>query len=225
MKQEIYIFRHGESDYNAENRIQGRLDIPLNKTGTRQAKKLAKILSTINFDCIYTSPLSRALQTATMVAKPKNTKIIVKDGLRERGFGDFSGKTLRILDLPKDFPINTNHEIINIPLSLIKDANYIPPNGESYNMFRQRVYDIMNEILQNNKEAKTIGISTHGGVIGIFIKEYANLSLPRGGVPNAEYVKLEYDGQKFTMPEPPHWTIQNNFTKILNKILTSMHIK
>jgi len=225
MKQEIYIFRHGETDYNAENRIQGWLDIPLNKTGTKQAKKLAKNLSNINFDCIYTSPLSRALQTANMVAKTNNTKIIIKDGLRERGFGDFSGKILRVMDLPKDFPIDTNHDTINIPLSLIKDSDYMPPHGESYNMFRQRVYDIMNEILQNNKDVKTIGISTHGGVIGIFIKEYANLSLPRGGVPNAEYVKLEYDGKEFTMPEPPHWTIQNNFTKILNKILTSMHIK
>ena len=61
----LYIVRHGETKYNEKKIIQGHLDIPLSDEGIRQAKKLAKRLEVINFDCIYTSDLKRAKQTAS----------------------------------------------------------------------------------------------------------------------------------------------------------------
>ena len=74
MKRNIYIFRHGETDYNVNKRMQGWLDVPLNKNGIAQAEMLYKKMSNIKMDCVYSSPLSRALDTAKIVVP--NTKII-----------------------------------------------------------------------------------------------------------------------------------------------------
>ena len=56
----IYIIRHGETDWNKVRRLQGRSDIPLNEEGRRLARITGEALSSVNFRCIYTSPLRRA---------------------------------------------------------------------------------------------------------------------------------------------------------------------
>ena len=71
----IYLIRHGETDWNIDRRYQGIEDIPLNNTGVMQAKLCAKALSNMQFDAIYSSPLTRAYDTAALIAQ----------GLREIG--------------------------------------------------------------------------------------------------------------------------------------------
>ena len=63
----LYMVRHGETAWNKERRIQGQADIPLNEFGRMLAEKTAKGLSDIRFDICYTSPLSRARETAALV--------------------------------------------------------------------------------------------------------------------------------------------------------------
>lgn len=68
--QTLYIFRHGETDYNKQRIIQGILDIPLNETGLQQAYALAELLSNSGIQLIYSSKLQRAHRTAEIVAHP-----------------------------------------------------------------------------------------------------------------------------------------------------------
>ena len=202
----LYIVRHGQTDYNVQKRMQGHLDIPLNDQGIAQAQILAQNLSDIKFDCIYSSPLSRALKTAQIVAEKNNPKIITEPGLQEWDLGAFCGKIIHVTQDPVDTPIKLDSDIINIPFGLLSDNNFRPENGESYNMLKQRVCDTMIKIA-NISDAQTIGIATHGGVIKILIKTFTDLTYPREGVPNAGFIKMQWDGNNLTLPEPPDWLI------------------
>lgn len=206
MKLDFYLFRHGETDHNVNKRMQGWLDIPLNQNGVQQAKQLAKKLSNINFDCIYSSPLSRALDTAKIVSEKNKTKIILEEGLKEWNLGVFCGKIVRLTDKPVDTPVDVSTDIVYVPFTLISNDDYVPENGESFNMFSKRVHNtVMN--MTKNTESKTIAVSTHGGVIKTIIKQFTGFKYPRGGIPNAEYIKMQWDGNNFTLLEPPDWLI------------------
>ena len=89
---EIYIVRHGQTDWNIEKRMQGMNDIPLNENGIKDARLLAEKLANVSFDLCLTSPLQRAKQTAEILTKGK-AEIIVDNRLVERGFGSFEGQT------------------------------------------------------------------------------------------------------------------------------------
>ena len=63
----IYIIRHGQTEMNKAGRLQGRRDVPLNENGEKQAEEAAGILSGIEFDHVFSSPLTRAVRTAEIV--------------------------------------------------------------------------------------------------------------------------------------------------------------
>lgn len=221
MQKTFYIFRHGETDYNAQKRMQGWVDIPLNANGVAQAHELAQKLSDISFDCIYSSPLSRALDTAKIVVGDKDTKIITDGGLREWNLGLLGGKIVRITDAPIDTPIDMMADTVNVPYALISNDDYVIPNGESYNMFGKRVYDAITNIAKNT-DAQIIGIATHGGVAKVLIKSLTDVHWSRVGMPNCGFFKLEYDGEKFTMREVPDW-LMPMVTDNTGKPLTVYH--
>ena len=202
MNKIFYIFRHGQTDYNIEKRVQSFLDIPLNAQGIAQAKELAKNLADIQFDCIYSSPLSRSLQTAEIVVSNRPIKIITNPGLQERNFGVLCGKIMNITDAPAYTPVDLTKDKVDIPAALLFSDDYTPENGESDKMFIKRTCDTMREIAKSTN-AKTIGISTHGGVIGALVRAFTNFDF--SGVPNAEYLKIQWNGKKFSLPEQPHW--------------------
>lgn len=202
MKKTVYIFRHGETDANIEHRMQGWLDVPLNANGVAQARALAQKLMDVRFDCVYSSPLSRALDTARAVVGDQ--QIITNGDLREWNMGDFCGHIVRLTDSPADTPIDMSGDIIYAPYALLSNDDYVPPNGESYNMFVARVRDALLDIVKNS-DGNTIAIATHTGVAKNIIKQFTDVKWPRGGMPNAEYLKLEYDGEKFTLIDMPDW--------------------
>ena len=68
----ILLIRHGQTNWNLESKLQGREDIPLNETGRSQAKTCAQYLSDQTWHTIYTSPLSRAKETAQIISKELN---------------------------------------------------------------------------------------------------------------------------------------------------------
>ena len=102
----------------------------------------------IHFDCIYTSSLSRAVQTAEIVAKKNQTKIITEPGLMEWNLGVFCGKILHLTKKPKWTPISLIGNDVYIPRTLLLDGDYIPENGESYNMFKQRICKSIENIIR-----------------------------------------------------------------------------
>jgi probable phosphoglycerate mutase len=207
MKQDFYFFRHGQTNYNIEKRSQGWVDTPLNDKGIAQAHELAQKLSNIKFDCIYSSPLSRALKTAEIVRGDKDIKIITDDGLKERNMGIIGGKLINLTNAPADTPITVNADTIEIPSTLFANEDFVPENGESYNMYAKRVMDTLLKIAHNTK-AKTVGIAVHSGVIRVLLRAIMHKKFPPGSVPNATYIKMQWDGENFTLAETPDWLLK-----------------
>ena len=87
----IYLVRHGETEFNVANRLQGVTDIPLNSTGIKKAECLAHSLRGEHL-YIYSSPLKRAMQTARIIADGRSVEIDAR--LRERNYGDYEGINL-----------------------------------------------------------------------------------------------------------------------------------
>ena len=213
MNRDFYFFRHGETDYNVEKRLQGWKDIPLNETGIAQANELAKVLSNIQFDCIYSSPLLRALKTAEIVSVPHHTQVIVDQGLKEWNLGVFCGKIIRLTEDAADTPVDINTDIVYVPKALISNNDFVPQNGESYNMFAKRIHDTIFKIAQNT-DAKTVGIATHSGIIRTLIQQFTNLKYPRSGTPNTGYIKMQGNGKTFTLPEIPDWLLNPDNSRV-----------
>jgi broad specificity phosphatase PhoE len=92
----IYLIRHGETDWNRQNRLQGTEDIELNETGIAQSEKCAKAVAPVLADVILSSPLKRAKATAEIIARHMSgVPVIVEQDLIERDFGSLSGLVLK----------------------------------------------------------------------------------------------------------------------------------
>ena len=89
----LCIVRHGETAWNAEHRVQGQLDIPLNDIGLKQADAVGRALQAERFDAIYSSDLIRARQTAAPAAKRYSMEVVQDRQLRERHYGIFERLT------------------------------------------------------------------------------------------------------------------------------------
>ena len=87
----ICLVRHGETDWNKLGRLQGSSDIPLNETGMMQASLAAQALKDKGYELVITSPLTRAKQTAQMIADLSGLSLIEMDAFKERCFGDAEG--------------------------------------------------------------------------------------------------------------------------------------
>ena len=88
---ELYLVRHGETDWNASRRIQGITDVPLNDTGRAQARRTGALLATREWDAIVASPLSRALETARLAGFGELVQ--VDPDLHEWNYGPYEGLT------------------------------------------------------------------------------------------------------------------------------------
>ncbi|MCR4840953.1 MAG: histidine phosphatase family protein [Lachnospiraceae bacterium] len=144
---ELYITRHGQTDWNVLNKVLGRTDIPLNKTGIKQAHDLADTLRYAYFDHIFTSPYSRAKTTGEIVAESKEMKVETLDWLMECDFGEFEGtsRTSEVYQAAK-------HEVFK---------RY--PGGESFLDIAARVYPGLMKLKEDYPD-KCILLVTHGGI-------------------------------------------------------------
>jgi broad specificity phosphatase PhoE len=107
----IYLVRHGETDWNLQNRLQGVEDIELNETGLLQSAECAGAFTGIAVECILSSPLKRAKKTADIIAEQLGVgPVIVERDLTERDFGRLSGLTLEERQALLDRGENTGAE-------------------------------------------------------------------------------------------------------------------
>lgn len=147
----IYVVRHGETEWNAINKVLGRAtDMPLNEKGLLQAKEAAKQLKGIKPDVFLCSPMMRARQTADAIANEIGMQYELDDRLIEQEFGRFEGVSRDDIDYQ-----NAKREYF---------ARY--PDGESYFDMAARVYPLIKEL-----EGKTALLVTHGGICRI-IRSY-----------------------------------------------------
>jgi broad specificity phosphatase PhoE len=89
----LLLVRHGETDWNAEGRLQGHTDTPLNDYGRRQAGALAEELDGERFDAVYSSDLARARETAEIRGARLGLGVVLEPGLREKNWGTWEGLT------------------------------------------------------------------------------------------------------------------------------------
>ena len=89
---QLYLIRHGQTDWNVRAMLQGRTDIPLNDTGRQQAMEARQRLAGVHFDAVYSSPLQRAMDTASLVTGWPKERISPDRRLIEIAFGPYEGK-------------------------------------------------------------------------------------------------------------------------------------
>lgn len=176
----LCLIRHGETAWNAERRLQGHTDTPLNPKGVLQARQMAQALKDINlgFDVLYTSDLKRAADTANAVVELFGVEAQVDSALRERNFGALQG--LSITEAPLLRPDIWQAHIA-------RDLDHDLEGGESIQQFSLRVRNALDGI-QKRHAGKTILVVSHGGTLDMMYRIASNQSLSAQrivSVPNA----------------------------------------
>ncbi len=144
----IIAVRHGQTDWNAEERIQGRTDISLNEVGRKQAQDVAESLPE-TIDLIISSPLKRARETAEIINARFGTEIVIDERLIERNFGEYEGMLIKDVDMA----------------SLRRWTDNTPtPNGETIQEVAKRVFECL-EYIKINYQGQNVLIVAHGHVL------------------------------------------------------------
>jgi broad specificity phosphatase PhoE len=168
-KTDIYLVRHGVTDYNNAGKMQGLLDIPLNETGKKQALNvpfnLKNHLGERTPKKIFSSPLKRAKYTAKAIASHYELDVELVDDLKELDIGDYGGAVFEEMDKTEEGKKIKEAFIDNAE----KSDNFRYPNGESKLEARMRFFNQVYKLAQDNQDKDIIIIVAHGFVIKQFI--------------------------------------------------------
>jgi alpha-ribazole phosphatase len=150
----IFLIRHGETDWNVQQRYQGQTDIRLNAYGREHARVIAGYLTDKNIEAIYSSDLARTRETAEIISRVINREVRLDSRLREMDFGRWEGKTFNEIYLHDRQQFNNwfNHTV-----------DYIIPGGESFESLADRAGEAIKDICDRHEG--NIAVVTHGGVI------------------------------------------------------------
>jgi len=180
----LCIVRHGETAWNAEHRVQGQLDIPLNELGLKQAQAVGRALKGEHFDVVYSSDLARARQTAAPIAEILGAELVLDKNLRERHYGIF--ERLTYAEVKEKFPEDyARFEA--------REPDYAFRTGESLKDFSARSIAAVSKIAERHKGQRVL-VFTHGGVLDHLHRFITGdpLSTQRGfGIPNAGLNRIE----------------------------------
>lgn len=188
---QICFIRHGETDWNIEQRMQGHIDRPLNANGAAQAVTVGRHFSTLQADALYSSDLLRARQTAQPIAQALQLPLTLLSALRERHFGRCEGLTFA--------EIAARYEDDARAIEC-RDPDYAAPQGgESRRQHEARVLDCI-ACLVNDHPGQTIVVVTHGGVLDVVYRRA--LALPSDAprdypIPNAGINWLAINGTQW----------------------------
>ena len=188
----ILAIRHGETAWNVDTRIQGQLDIPLNDTGRWQAGRVAEALAGEDIAAIYASDLVRAADTAAAISLRTGLPVIHDQGLRERRFGLFQGRTVA--------------EIEAIHPDLVRrwksrEPDFEPEGAESLRVFYQRSVDAAQRLAAAHP-GETVVLVAHGGVLDCLYRAACGMAIeaPRTWqLGNASINRLLYTGERLTV--------------------------
>jgi len=183
----VFIFRHGETDWNRDHRLQGHSDIPLNPHGADQARDLALRLKSEGIELVLSSDLARALETARAVARESHAPIVVLPGLRETALGIAEGLT---------------HDEIRSRLGADAwrrwaslhpmDAEFAFAGGESKVAHRHRLFDAMETALLRFPHSR-VAVSTHGGALRRILHHIDPGLTEPAMIPNCRVFRFEFD--------------------------------
>jgi probable phosphoglycerate mutase len=151
---ELWFVRHGQTDWNVEQRIQGWLDVPLNRDGREQAERLARAIQNVSIQHIFSSDLVRARETAQILARGRNCPICLEPMLRERRFGPLEGQ--RRTDIPGS---TSTAEAVPYP-----PIDVTLRNMESDSAFIDRARAFLEQLTNLPLKGRVLAV-THGGFI------------------------------------------------------------
>lgn len=151
----LILVRHGETAWNRERRMQGQTDTPLSETGRAQAAAVAARLASSGFAALYSSDLSRALDTARAVSQASGKSVVTDVRLRERVFGVFEGLTRD--EIAARYPAE-------LARFFTRDPDYVVPGGESMRAFHDRCLGCLAE-LAGRHAGEVVVVVTHGLVL------------------------------------------------------------
>lgn len=149
----IYLTRHGETEWNIQHRMQGRLDSPLTELGKRQALLLGKRLADRPIDVIYSSTAPRAIATAGLIKGERSIPTYTHEGFCEMSLGEWEGKKVSVLK-------ETEQE--NCLNFLYHPQLFVPPKGaESFEELQQRLLAALTEVARKHRDQSILVVS-HG---------------------------------------------------------------
>ncbi|MEO6834804.1 MAG: histidine phosphatase family protein, partial [Candidatus Tumulicola sp.] len=149
---ELTLVRHGATTWNATGRFQGRTDVELSPEGREQAQAIALRLSHERIDCIYSSDLVRANETARIVAAPHGLAVTTDERLREFDFGEWEGSTWDEIVVARPHLRDLGATAAN---------RYAPEGGETFDDVQARVRSFLDDL--RARDAGHAVVVTHAG--------------------------------------------------------------
>jgi len=163
-----YLLRHGETDYHAAQRLLGRKDIGLNEKGKEQARRAAGFFAELKLTAVYSSPLSRCMETALPVAESQGLEIEVVQGLIEVDMGEWDGRSVKEL-------FSEEGELVGAWMR--NPSSVAIPGGEDFGVVKERVMRATREITARHPGEDRVLIVAHGGPIRGILCEALKMDL------------------------------------------------
>jgi len=188
---ELWVVRHGETEWNRDRRIQGQLDPGLSSIGMEQADGAAEALADVTFARILCSDLRRARETVTPIARGRGVAIELRRALRERHFGALQGLTWAEARTQHPEAVRSREvNAKNAPELNIEDRE---------SEFRKRILAAIRELAEQGPQGpEPTLIVTHGGVVRILLEE-AEGKEKMFMIPNCAIYRFDTDGQRLCL--------------------------
>lgn len=161
----LMLVRHGVTEWNAQRRYQGQTDVPLSGLGRRQAELVAGRLAGEMIHAVYASDLSRAWETAQIIARKNGLNISSEPRLRELKFGILEGLTF-------DEAEAQHPEMIT---AWLEDFNNTPGGAETIQAFNQRIVSLLDD-LKGKHDEQVVLLVGHGGSLSEILRVVLGLS-------------------------------------------------
>lgn len=185
-KLEIYFVRHGETEWNKEGRLQGWLDSKLTARGIAQAERLKRELHIQHFHATYSSPLQRAVQTASILA---DQEMHLDDRLKEIHLGTWQGQLIEGLLEDERYDAYCN-----------RPAMYVPNGGETFAQVGDRMWDFLMDCSKLH-QGERILVVTHGVAIRALLLRVLNLPIQKiwdfGEIDGTSVTKIVFENGRF----------------------------
>lgn len=166
MAERLYLIRHGRTAWNAQGRVQGWADVPLDEVGREQARRLAERLRACPPDLILCSPLWRAYETARILAAAWGVPVEVDERLKERGQGPLEGRMgAEVAALREAW-----RQLAQDPTAEIEGV-------EPRAVFAERVWAAMQAAMA--RPERSLAVVAHGGTFAMFFRQWLGLPLDR----------------------------------------------
>ena len=199
----LYIIRHGESQGNLEDRFIGFSDWGLTDRGYEQARRLGEYMKGVDINAVYSSDLTRAVDTAKPFADAKGLKIIKRKDLREITGGEW--EEVLFADIARDYPKEFGAWKTDF-------LNAVTIGGETTRELADRIYREIEKIARKNN-GKKVAVVFHATAIKAFLELLGDSD---GWVPNASVTTVLYENGKFRVAEKGKADFLDGLVTVLN---------